>query len=78
MKSELHGTLNLNKKNAKRLGLQDVFEMELQLIHSCIINKPISPQKATFTHLQILVVKKNVVKYIDSKSLHMHAKIITR
>jgi len=50
------------------------FEIELQLIPSFIINKPISPQKATLTHLQIHVVQKSVVvKYIDSKPLHMHA-----
>jgi len=58
LKNELHGTLNLNKKNAKQLGLQDVFEIELQLIPSLIINKPISPQKATLIHLQIHVVQK--------------------
>jgi hypothetical protein len=75
----MHGTLNLNKKNAKQLGLWDVFEIELQFIPSHIINKPISPQKITLTHLQIHVVKKSVVvKYIDSKTLHMHVKIITR
>jgi hypothetical protein len=66
MKGELHGTLNLNKKNAERLGLQDVFKIELQLISSLIINKPISPQKVALTCLQIHVVQKNVaIKYID-------------
>jgi len=58
LKNELHGTLNLNKKNEKQLGLQDVFEIELQLIPSFIINKPISPQKETLIHLQIHVVQK--------------------
>jgi hypothetical protein len=74
MKSELHGTLNLNKKKSKTIRLMRFFEIELQLIPSFIINKPISPQKATLTHLQIHVVQKSVVvKYIDSKPLHMHA-----
>jgi hypothetical protein len=70
MKCEPHGTLNLNKKNAKRFGLRDVFEVQLQLISSLIINKPISPQETTLTCLQIPIVQKNVVvRYIDSKPL---------
>jgi hypothetical protein len=79
MKGELHGTLNLNKKNGKWLGLRNVFEIELQLTPSFIINKPIFLQKTTLTRLQIPIVQKNVVvKYIDSKPFHMYAKIITR
>jgi hypothetical protein len=78
MKCEPHGTLNLNKKNVERLGLWNVSKIQLQLISFLIINKPISPQEATFTCLKILVDKKNVVvKYIDSKPPHMHIKIIT-
>jgi hypothetical protein len=61
------------------LGLRDVFEIELQLTPSLIINKPIFLQKTTLTRLQIPIVQKNVVvKYIDSKPFHMYAKIITR
>jgi hypothetical protein len=66
MKCEPHGTLNLNQKNVKRLGLQHVVKVQLQFISSLIINKPISPQEAAFTCLQIPIVQKNVVvKYID-------------
>jgi len=61
------------------LGLRNVFEIELQLTPSFIINKPIFLQKTTLTRLQIPIVQKNVVvKYIDSKPFHMYAKIITR
>jgi hypothetical protein len=77
MECEPHGTLNLNKKNGERLGLRDVSKVQLQLISSLIINKPISPQEVAFTCLQIPVVQKNVVvKYIDSKPPHMHIKMI--
>jgi hypothetical protein len=74
MKCEPHGTLNLNKKNEKWLGLRDVFEVQLQLISSLIINKPIFLQEVAFTCLQILVVQKSVVvRYIDSKTpSHAH------
>jgi hypothetical protein len=52
-KCEPHGTLNLSKKKkkAKWLGLQDVSEVQLQLISSLIINKPIYPQEVAFTWL---------------------------
>jgi len=43
MKCEPHETLNLNKKNVEQLGLQDVSKVQLQLISSFIINKPIGP-----------------------------------
>jgi hypothetical protein len=56
MKCEPHETLNLNKKNAKRLGLRDVSKVQLQLISSLIMNKPISPQEVALTCLQIHVV----------------------
>jgi hypothetical protein len=79
MKCEPHGKLNLNKKNAKWMGLWNVSKVQLQLISSLIINKPISCQEVAFTCLQIPIVHKNVVvKYIDSKPLHMRTKIITR
>jgi len=60
------------------LGLRDVFKVQLQLLSFLITNKPISPQEAALTCLQIPVVQKNVVvRYIDSKPPHMHIKIIT-
>jgi hypothetical protein len=57
------------------LCLQDVSEVQLQLISSCIINKSISPQDVALTWLQTPIVQKSVVvRYIDSKPLHMRTK----
>jgi hypothetical protein len=57
------------------LGLRDVFEVQLQLISSLIINKPISLQEVALTWLQTPIVQKNVVvRYIDSKLPHMCTK----
>ena len=68
MKCEPHSPINLNKKNAKCLGLHRASDTQLKLISSLIIAKPVSPSEATFACLQIPIIQKNiVVKYIDSK-----------
>jgi hypothetical protein len=38
MKCEPYGALNLNNKNVKCLGLQNVSQVQLQFISSLIIN----------------------------------------
>jgi hypothetical protein len=58
------------------LGLQDVSKVQFQLISSLIINKSISPQDVALTWLQTPIVQKSVVvRYIDSKPLHIAQKI---
>jgi hypothetical protein len=59
MKCEPHGTLNLNTKNAERLGLQNASKLQLQLISSFIISKHVSLAEATFICLDILIIHKS-------------------
>jgi hypothetical protein len=59
MKCEPYGTLNLNTKNAKRLGFLNAMHIciiQLQLISNLIISKPISLVKAALVCLQIPIV----------------------
>jgi hypothetical protein len=51
MKCEPYGALNLNHKNAKHLGLQNVSEVQLQFISSLKINKLVSPIGVALTCL---------------------------
>ena len=79
MKFEPHSPINLNKKNAKCLGLHRASDTQLKLISSLIIAKPVSPSEATFACLQIPIIQKNiVVKYIDSKPPTLWTRMITR
>jgi hypothetical protein len=79
IKCEPHGTLNLNTKNVECLGLQNASNIQLELISSFIISKPISPTKATFICLDIQITHKSqTMKCIDSKPLLLHTKLITK
>ena len=68
IKSEPHGSINLNTKMAKRLELHKAYDAQFKFMSSFIIGRPVSPSKATLACLQIPIVQKNiVVKFIDSK-----------
>jgi hypothetical protein len=58
MKCEPHGPINLNKKNAERLGLHGASDAQLKLISSLIIAKPVSPSEAALACLQIPIIQK--------------------
>jgi hypothetical protein len=58
MKCEPHGPINLNKKNAERLGLHGASNAQLKLISSLIIAKPVSPSEAALACLQIPIIQK--------------------
>ncbi len=53
MKCEPCGTLNLDIKNVERLGLQNASKLQLQLISSFIISKPMSLVEMTLICLNI-------------------------
>ncbi len=79
MKCEPHGPINLNKKNAERLGLYGPSDAQLKLISSLIIAKPVSPSEAALACLQIPIIQKNIaVKYIDSKPPTLRTRMINR
>jgi hypothetical protein len=59
MKCEPPGTLNLNYKNGERLGLQNESKLQLQLISSFIISKPMSLAEGTLICLNIPIIHKS-------------------
>ena len=79
MKCEPHGLINLNKKNAERLGLPGASHAQLKLISSLIIAIPVSPSEAAFACLQTLIFQKNIaVKYIDSKPPALRIRMVSK
>jgi len=79
MKCEPHGTLNINTKNVEWLGLQNASHVQLQLIYSLIISKHGSLIEATLVCLDIPIIHKScAIKYIDSKPLLLHRKLVTK
>ena len=67
MKSELVGIVKFDKRNTKRLDLENVSEIEMKLIVTMILGKSVTPYEATLISLVILVVV-----YVDSKPREMH------
>lgn len=66
-------------KNAERMGLDGAFDTQLKYISSLIIVRAVSPSEAAVACLQILMVQKSiVVKYIDSKSLALRTRMVTK
>jgi len=60
--------LNLNVKNAKRLGFDKLSVIQLQLVLMMVFGKILTSTKAIITCLGILVVRKSeVVVYIFVK-----------
>jgi hypothetical protein len=79
MKCEPQGIIKLDNIIAKFLGLVDATPLQLQLIPTTIIAKPISLAKAAFSCLQILIILKSVgVKYVDSKPPNLHTKMVIK
>ena len=79
IKCEPHGLLNLNKKNAERLGLDGASDAQLKLMSSLIIARLVSPLEVELACLQIPIVQKIiVVKYIDSKPPTPRTKMVTK
>jgi len=75
MKCEPQGTIKLDDINARSLGLVDATPLQLQLILTTVIAKPVSPSEATLSCLQIPIISKSVgVKYVDSKPPNLHTK----
>ena len=58
MKSKPLGAVQFNANNAKRLGLENLSEIEKELIAATILAKPVTPCEAALTCLQIPIVRK--------------------
>jgi hypothetical protein len=79
MKCEPHGTLNINTKNVKRLDLQNASQVQLQLTYPLVISKHGSFLETTLICLDIPIVHKScAIKYIDSRPLLLHRKLVTK
>jgi hypothetical protein len=79
MKCEPQGIIKLDNVSVKSLGLVDVTPLQLQLIPTTMIAKPISLAKATFSCLQILIISKSVgVKYVVSKLPNLRTKMVIK
>jgi hypothetical protein len=70
MNCEPHGRLKLNTKHVEQLGLQNASKLQLQLISSFIISKPMSLVEVTFICLDIPIIHKSwAIKYINSTTI---------
>jgi hypothetical protein len=79
MKCEPHEALIFYFKNVKQLGLQNASQVQLQLISTLIISKHVSFVEGAFICLDIPIIHKScAIKYIDSKPLVLHIKLIIK
>jgi hypothetical protein len=79
MKLDPNGLLNVDIKNAKRLGFDKLNVIQLQLISTTILVKLVISTKVTITCLGIQVIQKHeVVVYIDLKSPKFQTKIVSQ
>jgi hypothetical protein len=79
MKSEPHGTFNIDTTNVKRFGLENLDPIQLQIISSMVTAKPITSTEAAMTCLGIPIVQRSsAVIYINSKPPNMRTNYITR
>jgi hypothetical protein len=79
MKCEPYGCVELNVSNAAHLGLQNVSPLQLKLISTLIMSKPVSQREIALTCLQIPIVQKYIgMKYIDSKPPHFQTKLLSK
>jgi hypothetical protein len=79
MKSEPLGTINIDPKNAKRLGLENLDPVQLQIISAMVTAKPVTSTEAAMTCLNIPIVQRSVqVVYIDSKPPNMWTHYVTK
>jgi hypothetical protein len=79
MKCEPQGTIKLDDVSLRSLGLVNVTPLQFQLILDTIIAKHVSPGETLFSCLQIPIILKGVVvKYVDSKPLNLHTKMVTK
>ena len=79
MKSEPHGTLNIDTANARRLGLDNLHPVQLQIISAMVTAKPVTSTEAAMACLGIPIVQRSsTVVYIDSKPPNMRTTYITR
>jgi hypothetical protein len=56
MKCEPQGAIKLDDVSARSLGLIDATPLQLQLISTTIIAKPVSPTEAALSCLQIPII----------------------
>ena len=77
MKSEPLGCVKFNKNDSKRLGLENVSQIKLELIAATILAKSVTPCEAALTCLQTPIIRKSEqVVYIDSKPPKMRSRSI--
>ena len=68
MKCEPNGPIQLDKTNVERLSIQEASNIQLHLISSLIIAKPISSAEAMLACLHISIVQTSrAIRYIDLK-----------
>ncbi len=79
VKCEPQGTIKLDGISGRNLGLVDATPLQVQLILATIPMKPISPNEAALSCLQIPIILKSVgVKYVDSKPPNLCTKMVTK
>jgi hypothetical protein len=79
MKSESYGTLNIDTSNTRRLGLDNMDPVQLQIISTMVTAKLVTSTKAAMTCLGIPIVQRsNAVVYIDPKPPNMRTNYITK
>jgi hypothetical protein len=79
MKLESYSALNIDTTNARRLGLDNLDPVQLQIISAMVTTKPVTSTEVAMMCLGIPIIQQSrAIVYINSKLLNMRTNYIIR